>query len=247
MKKPIDMIGVEEKSWVVIDKDNPATKNTSNSVFWKCKCKICGNIKTFNGSEIRLHRIGDCKHKILDTKEKDVKRKEKDVKRKGRIKEETGNIYTYLEVESFAYSKDGFAYWNCKCKCGNSLVVRGNHLRTGAVKSCGCLNSYKEYEVEQLLKEQKIEYKKQYVFPDLIDKNNLRFDFALFKNSSLIGLVEYNGSQHYEEPCSFNAFGLLQTHDKMKADYCKNNNIPLLIINKNNPINEVIEWYNTLI
>lgn len=190
MRKPIDMIGVEEKSWIVIDRDNPTTKNTSNSVFWKCKCKICGNIKTFNGSEIRLHRIGDCKHKISNVKEK-----EKDAKEKGsRIKDEIGNIYTYLKVESFAYSENGLAYWNCKCKCGNSLVVRGNHLRTGAVKSCGCLNSYKEYEIEQLLKEQKIEYKKQYVFSDLKDKNNLRFDFALFKNSSLIGLVEYNGS-----------------------------------------------------
>jgi len=29
--------------------------------------------------------------------------------------------------------------WDCKCDCGNILNVRLNALRTGGVKSCGCL------------------------------------------------------------------------------------------------------------
>ena len=28
--------------------------------------------------------------------------------------------------------------WNCKCKCGNELVVLGKHLRSGNTRSCGC-------------------------------------------------------------------------------------------------------------
>jgi len=34
--------------------------------------------------------------------------------------------------------------WLCRCDCGSELVVRGNSLRTGNTRSCGCLR--KEYE-----------------------------------------------------------------------------------------------------
>lgn len=31
------------------------------------------------------------------------------------------------------------AYWQCVCDCGNMHTARGQHLRSGNVKSCGCL------------------------------------------------------------------------------------------------------------
>lgn len=31
-------------------------------------------------------------------------------------------------------------YWRCVCQCGKETVTRGDHLTTGATKSCGCLN-----------------------------------------------------------------------------------------------------------
>lgn len=31
------------------------------------------------------------------------------------------------------------AYWLCRCDCGNKKLVNTTHLRTGGVKSCGCL------------------------------------------------------------------------------------------------------------
>lgn len=33
------------------------------------------------------------------------------------------------------------AYWLCKCDCGNTKVIRGEHLTSGKILSCGCLNA----------------------------------------------------------------------------------------------------------
>lgn len=52
----------------------------------------------------------------------------------------TGQKFALLTVISRAENgSKGNAYWNCKCDCGNHTVVSGSNLRSGAVKSCGCL------------------------------------------------------------------------------------------------------------
>ena len=32
------------------------------------------------------------------------------------------------------------AYWKCECECGKETIVSGSDLRSGKVKSCGCLH-----------------------------------------------------------------------------------------------------------
>lgn len=44
-----------------------------------------------------------------------------------------------LTVIQYAETRNKQAYWLCKCDCGNKIIARGNHLRNGNVKSCGCL------------------------------------------------------------------------------------------------------------
>jgi len=47
-------------------------------------------------------------------------------------------------VERAENSKNGEAKWLCKCDCGKLKIVKGNHLREGTIKSCGCLESENE-------------------------------------------------------------------------------------------------------
>ena len=55
------------------------------------------------------------------------------------LKNEIGNTYGYLTViERAENTKEGRAKWLCQCKCGNTVVVLGKHLRSGNTKSCGC-------------------------------------------------------------------------------------------------------------
>lgn len=60
----------------------------------------------------------------------------------GRYKDLTGLRFGKLIVKERAENtKDHKAQWLCICDCGNNKVVTSAHLRSGAVKSCGCLNN----------------------------------------------------------------------------------------------------------
>lgn len=127
------------------------------------------------------------------------------------------------------------ALWKCLCKkCGNTFITRGSSIRNGDTRSCGCVHSWNEQLITKMLLSNNIEFATQYTFKDLkgINGGALRFDFAIFKNGVLSHLIEYNGMQHYiksntkwggdfEERCQ---------NDKLKIQYCKDNNIKLKII-----------------
>lgn len=56
------------------------------------------------------------------------------------MKDETGNRYGRLTVIKYDHTdKRHGAYWLCSCDCGCTTVVKGNRLRNGKTKSCGCL------------------------------------------------------------------------------------------------------------
>jgi len=46
-------------------------------------------------------------------------------------------------------SKNGDSRWFCKCVCGETKTIQGNHLRTGAIRSCGCLEKENRFEVNK--------------------------------------------------------------------------------------------------
>ncbi len=40
--------------------------------------------------------------------------------------------------------KNNSVYLLCLCHCGNLKIVRGDHLRSGRIKSCGCFRNFGE-------------------------------------------------------------------------------------------------------
>lgn len=244
-RKPINMLDYEFQTWKVISLTD--RKNTGNNVYWLCECQVCGKQKELCGSEIRAGRTGACKH---TTPKKKIKTEpinylKTDQSSSAKIKDETNNVYGRLKVVSFAFIANSNAYWNCICDCGETVIARGNALRTKRIQSCGCLRSYKEEEIKEILNNHNISFQREYSFKDLKDKQCLRFDFAIFnEDNKLMGLIEYHGQQHYADNCLFNHFGQLQEHDLMKQKYCEQNHIPLLVLNKDNNLAEdIIKWY----
>ena len=61
----------------------------------------------------------------------------------GKFKDETGNRYERLLVieKHPIRGSSGTIRWVCKCDCGKTVIVRGDSLRCGDAKSCGCLST----------------------------------------------------------------------------------------------------------
>lgn len=49
-----------------------------------------------------------------------------------------GQRFGRLTVVSYDHSNRD-CYWNCKCDCGNTAIVRSAQLTRGKTRSCGCL------------------------------------------------------------------------------------------------------------
>lgn len=55
-----------------------------------------------------------------------------------RIKDLTGQRFGNLTAMQIDSVQNGYAYWFCRCDCGNIKLVRGTRLTEGHVTSCGC-------------------------------------------------------------------------------------------------------------
>ena len=237
MGKLIDETGKKYGYLTVLKRaENIITPNGRSHVAWLCKCD-CGNEVIVRGSCLRNGCTKSCGCHMHGN----------------RIINEIGNKYGKLTViERVGSDSDHKALWRCKCDCGNEIITTGKRLRNGTVRSCGCLKSFKESDISLLLTNQKINFTREYTFSDLKDKGNLRFDFAILNNNNqLLGLIEYNGEQHYltheKGRYTFEKIKLIQKHDKVKQEYCIKHNIPLLILNKDN-YNEqfILQWIANL-
>lgn len=64
----------------------------------------------------------------------------------GKFIDLTHQKFGRLNVISFNRSENGKAYWNCVCDCNNETIVRGSHLKSKRIVSCGCYHKQKSKE-----------------------------------------------------------------------------------------------------
>jgi hypothetical protein len=127
-----------------------------------------------------------------------------------------------------------FACTGCKYKCYRNVELRKHIIIcTGGQKlSAG------EFKVMQTLDEMNIEYKHETVYELKNDKDKwLRWDFVIQTDGGPM-FIEYDGRQHFK-PVRFGgmsqekaeeAFKKGKANDKLKDDYCTENNYSVLRI-----------------
>lgn len=189
-QKLIDEVGNKYGSLTVLS----LTKDKNNRTAWLCQCD-CGNTKIVRGSDLRTGRITTCGTKGAICKQN------KSINFIDRTNQKYGKL---LVLYRSGTSNSGKVIWHCHCECGNECDVIGSDLASGQTQSCGCLRSQGELKIKQWLNKNHISFKTEYSFKDLYVITNrcpLRFDFAIFKSDILIGLVEYQGEQHFTQ-CS---------------------------------------------
>ena len=208
----IDLTGQKYGKLTVIKRiDN----SISNRVSWLCKCD-CGNETIVDSNALRSGNTKSCGclNYIAKT-------------------DLTGQRFGILTVICQTPKPKGYktkgSYWKCRCDCGNIIIRSAQYLQSGDALSCGCAKTSRgEEKIQQLLQNNKLKYIKEYRFNDCksIKRYTLPFDFYI-ENSYLI---EYDGIQHFEPTFTEESFKITQRNDKVKNEYCKSHNIPLIRI-----------------
>lgn len=214
------LIGQKINKWTVLEIVRMGKYDRPHAI---CQCE-CGEVKPVWVRNLIKQSSKDCgcgrKSMLRETRSKDL------------VEEKFGKL-TVIELmdESNKFKR---RLYRCKCDCGNEIIVPSSSLTTKHTSSCGCLLSYYNMYIAQLLDKKEIEYKQEYTVFMKNDKY-YRYDFFL-PNYNLF--IEYDGQQHYM-PAHFGNIGEEQAklilervkqHDKIKDQYCKENDINLLRI-----------------
>jgi Zn finger protein HypA/HybF involved in hydrogenase expression len=149
------------------------------------------------------------------------------------------NKYIYSENINFKSNKE-----KVKIKCEYHGIFKqrvDSHLNGQGCPSCK--DSKGELVVRNYLLNNNIEFESQKKFIDCVYQNELKFDFYLPEYNTCI---EYNGKQHYIPINYFGgekSFKYQLIRDKIKSEYCENNNIKLIIIKYDEDILEKLTNY----
>lgn len=138
--------------------------------------------------------------------------------------------------------------FNWVCKGGHRWSASADQRHRANSGCPACKATSGEARIMSLLDKLDIQYKFQYAVR-IGDRRPLRFDFAVFVEEAIAGLVEFQGIQHFEEIFPEADLAGYQERDRIKVDYAKTNGIPLLRIHYSQESDVeilVVEFLNSL-
>ena len=233
----------EYNEWTVLE----YSQHKNGRPYYLCQCS-CGTVKEVEKYNLIYGKSKNCgcirKQKLSEKLLKDL------------TEQQFGRLTVLERVPG--NSSNNKVRWKCKCSCGNEVIVLANSLLTNHTKSCGCWTSQTPSMIKKYIEDNyKLEVKNEY-YVNLKDLNYdlqfMRFDLFLPK---LNIAIEYDGEQHYK-PINYSGnieeaelqFEYTKKNDKIKNQYCLDNNIALLRIpfwekdNIKNIIDNFLSTYN---
>ena len=218
MPKKIDLKG--QRFYKLLVEEETPKRDAKGSVIWLCKCD-CGQTTLASTSDLRSGHKKSCG---CWQKEKAA------ILGKSNLKDLVGQKFGLLTViakDKTEKTPNGSTkiYWKCKCDCGNEIIVRGNSLQSGNTKSCGCIKSFGEQKILQILQENQLRVEREKTFPD----TSFRFDF--FVENKYI--IEYDGKQHFQDyswGSEHHSMKESQQRDLEKNKYCHEHKLPIIRI-----------------
>jgi len=141
--------------------------------------------------------------------------------------------YTYAD----AVYVDGLTKLTITCPLhGGFQQMPRDHLTGRGCSSC--LESRGEQAIRLNLIDMGLSFKQQHRMAECRDKNPLPFDFALMSGSHLLGLIEFQGEQHYRTNAGWSnnltdpdaRLKEQRRRDSIKFDHCLREGIPLLTL-----------------
>ena len=205
-----------------------------------CKCK-CGNYTLIKLNELRTGNTKSCgcyAHEVRKEKGKQVGNLPK------QTKDYTQNYNPFYDFVKKLDKQDANSsyYWLVKCKkCGKEYEEIPSQLssetRRRGNNPCECWKkiSKGELSIINLLIDNKIKFTQQQTFPTCLSPLGKLLKFDFFVENQY--LIEFDGEQHFI-PHAFGSSALTgeeklkltQEYDKIKNNWCLENNIPLIRI-----------------
>jgi hypothetical protein len=101
---------------VVLHRSEKQKHDPNGYAYWTAHCE-CGSVRDYSSHGLKYRQSCGCR----------------------RSKDETGKRYGRLVVIMRDGKIDKGTAWLCKCDCGTEVRVKGQYLRRGENRSCGCL------------------------------------------------------------------------------------------------------------
>lgn len=140
-----------------------------------------------------------------------------------------GDNYKVMELYKGAKTRIGMQHKKCN---RISSLYPDKFLSEGA-RCLYCHSSRGEQLIERHLDASSYQYETQYIIPGCKNERVLPFDFGVFRDGYLMALIEYEGIQHFEIVEFFggkDGFERVRKNDRIKRNYCLDNDIKLIEI-----------------